>query len=84
MGREENNIKPFTARELEAIKILSSRWVSSEEFTSLVGGVAKRQMTLVKFDRLLLTEETRGKKTFYKILTKEDLERWENEYKKKV
>lgn len=84
MGREENNRKPFTEKEERIIDILSSRWVSSEEFTSLVGGVAKRQLYLVKFDRLLLVEEERGKKIFYKILTKDDLKRWENENKKKV
>lgn len=84
MGREENNRKPFNEKEINIIKILSTRWVSSEEFTSLVGGVSRRQLYLVKFDRLCLAEETRGKKTFFKILTDDDIERWQNENKKSV
>lgn len=84
MGREENNKKPFTKKELQVIELLLTRWVSCEEFSKLLGGETKRQMSLVKMDRLRLMEEKRGKRTFYKILTDDDIERWQNENKKKV
>lgn len=84
MGREENNRKPFNDKEMKVIELMLTRWVSSEEFSRILGGEGKRQMSLVKMDRLQLMEEKRGGRVFYKILTDEDIERWQNENKKGV